>query len=80
MGLQTSRQWLALPVSIIIGAVVLAAAILVSNQYQIVNSTEAFTVFRLNRWAGVIEICFIDAETVSGDKGLAGAKLACKDK
>ena len=46
------------PLAIIIGATLIAAAILATNHWQIVSTSgSAAIVDRLNRWTGSIQIC-----------------------
>lgn len=61
--------------SIIIGAALIAAAILVTNHWAIVSAPNGLIAARLNRWTGSIEVCAIDPKTTGA--GLAGAQMAC---
>jgi len=64
------------PVSIIIGAILIAAAILVTNHWQIEYSSAV--VARLNRWTGSIELCALDPRSVgAGATSLSGAQMKC---
>jgi hypothetical protein len=66
------------PASIIIGAVLIAAAMLVVNHWQL-QAVDTSTALRLNRWTGDVEICFFDNKSVRPESGsLAGAKLECR--
>ena len=65
------------PASIIIGAVLIAAAMLVANHWQL-QAVDASTALRLNRWTGDVEICFLDNKSVPESGSLAGAKLECR--
>jgi hypothetical protein len=69
------------PISIIVGAVVgavlIAAAILVVNHWQLVF--DGPTALRLNRWTGDVEVCALDPKSVRPESGsLAGAKFECR--
>jgi hypothetical protein len=64
-------------ISIIVGAIVIAAAILVTNHWEIVSTSGGLLVVdRLNRWTGSIEICAVDPNTIHGSE-VAGARLSC---
>jgi hypothetical protein len=69
------------PASIIIGAVLIAAAMLVAmlvaNHWQL-QAVDASTALRLNCWTGDVEICFLDNKSVPESGSLAGAKLECR--
>ncbi len=64
------------PISIIISACVIAAAILVTNHWQIEYSSAV--VARLNRWTGSIELCALDPSSVGkAATSLSGAQMLC---
>jgi len=64
-------------VAIIAGAVMIAAAILMTNHWQFAISSSGYGVaLRLNRWTGTISICVVDAGSAK-DQFLTGAQLAC---
>jgi len=67
--------------AIIIGAVIVAAAIMVTNHYQLFISehTGLGAAMRLDRWSGTIDICVTDVSTFNG-KDLRGSKLTCEAK
>ena len=65
------------PASIIVGAVLIAAAILVVNHWQL-QVIDTASALRLNRWTGDVEICFLDNKSVPESGSLAGAKLECR--
>ena len=53
--------------AIIVGAVLIAGAILLANHWQVVENPDG-SVVRLNRWTGTVELCQKDA---------AGKPYAC---
>jgi len=64
-------------VAIIAGAILIAAAILITNHWQFAISSSGYGVaLRLNRWTGTISICVVDAGSAK-DPSLTGAVLAC---
>jgi hypothetical protein len=66
------------PLAIVIGAAIIAAAILVTNHWQIMRTQEALVVVRLNRWTGRIEMCMADLGATPSPKTLAGIQLPCR--
>jgi hypothetical protein len=69
------------PTSIIVGAVVIAAAMLgryACRKSLAVAAVDASTALRLNRRTGDVEICFVDNKSVPENGSLAGAKLECR--
>jgi hypothetical protein len=55
------------PAAIIIGAVLIAGVILLTNHYEITPAPDrSETVMRLNRWTGEIDVCAKDGKTTSG--------------
>jgi len=69
-----------IPIAIVAGAAVIAAAILVTNHWQLVPTRESLVALRLNRWTGLIEVCMYDLGTQRDPKSLAGVELACRAK
>ena len=69
-------------VAIVIGAAMIAAAILITNHWQVTylhpEGPISYVVLRLNRWTGVMDICDIDPHTIQADKPLVGAQFSCK--
>jgi hypothetical protein len=65
--------------AIVVGAVLVAAAIMVTNHWTLQTGAADFTTaVRLNRWTGSIDICFLDPSSIAaGAKSLAGARLEC---
>ncbi len=67
-------------IAIIVGAALIAGAILVTNHWTINTTASGLTVgARLNRWTGAIELCDVDVKTLSGSN-IGGGKLACGPK
>jgi hypothetical protein len=69
------------PIAIIVGAALIAAAILVTGHWQIIPPTGdlgAAVVLRLDRWTGTIEICMVDAKTIPNGPSMAGTQLPCR--
>jgi hypothetical protein len=64
------------PISIIVGAVLIAAAMLIVNHWQL-QVIDTASALRLNRWTGDVEI-FLDNKSVPEGGSLAGAKLECR--
>jgi hypothetical protein len=66
-------------IAIVVGAALVAGAILVTNHWTINTPSDGvMTAARLNRWTGEIEVCLIDPQTMAGPNNLRGAKVACK--
>jgi hypothetical protein len=63
-----------------LGTAVIAAAILVTNHWQVVPTQESLVALRLNRWTGLVEVCMYDLGTQRDPKSLAGVELACRAK
>jgi hypothetical protein len=64
-------------IAIVVGAGLIAAAILVTNHWTINTTSDGLTAAaRLNRWTGAIELCAVDVSTLSGSD-VRGAKLEC---
>jgi hypothetical protein len=64
------------PISVIIGACLIAAAILITNHWQIQYSSAV--VARLNRWTGSVELCALDPNSVDkAATSLSGARMVC---
>jgi hypothetical protein len=61
--------------SIALGLVTIAAAILITHHWDVVNTTTA--VLRFNRWTGELQICRIDADYVTAH--VSGTRLECTD-
>ena len=67
-------------ISIVVGAVIVALAIVLTNHWSINTLSDNFMVVaRLNRWTGTIEFCAIDAKTIKGSD-LRSAKVDCDPK
>jgi hypothetical protein len=69
-----------IPIAIVAGAAMIAAAILVTNHWQIVRTQESLVALRLNRWTGLVEVCMFDLDTQRDPKSLAGVELVCRAK
>jgi hypothetical protein len=69
-----------IPIAIVVGTAVIAAAILVTNHWQVVPTQESLVALRLNRWTGLVEVCMYDLGTQRDPKSLAGVELACRAK
>jgi hypothetical protein len=55
------------PAAIIVGAMLVAGVILLTNHYDITPApTGSETVMRLNRWTGEIDACAKDGNAISG--------------
>jgi len=68
------------PIAIVVGSALIAAAILITNHWQLQRAAnDATGAIRLNRWTGKVEICVIEAKSIhpSDINSLAGARLAC---
>ena len=73
-------------VAVIVGALMIALAILVTNHWEVTPRTpQAITlqstapaVYRLNRWTGVIDMCEVDPSTMRNPNSFVGAELTCK--
>jgi hypothetical protein len=64
-------------IAIAFGALLIAAAIMITNHWTINTTADGLLVAaRLNRWTGQIEICAINPKTITGTD-VAGAKLDC---
>jgi hypothetical protein len=68
------------PLAIVVGAAMIATAILVTNHWQVVYTQESLMALRLNRWTGLVEVCMYDPDTQRDPKSLAGVELICKSK
>jgi hypothetical protein len=66
-------------ISVVVGAGLIAMAIMVTNHWAIIpggqNSIAA--TIRLNRWTGSIDVCSLDAKSVSGSNA-SGLQLTCE--
>jgi hypothetical protein len=64
-------------IAIVLGASLIAAAILIVNHWTINTTADGLTAAaRLNRWTGDIELCAVNPKTLSGGD-VAGARLEC---
>ena len=75
------------PVAVIVGALMIALAILMTNHWEVMPRPQAITlrsppptVYRLNRWTGFIDMCEVDTSTMSNPNSFVGAELTCKGK
>jgi hypothetical protein len=71
------------PLAILIGAILIAAAIVGTNRWQIAGGQMEGrfpTIYRLDRLTGAIQVCFIDADSLRFEKSLGGAKFTCEVK
>jgi hypothetical protein len=71
------------PVTIILGAILIAVAIAGTNRWQIVAGPQEGrfrTIFRMDRLTGRVQVCSIDADTLQFERSLAGAKFKCEVK
>ena len=67
------------PIAIVVGAGLIAGAILVANHWQAIPGTELGAMGRLNRWTGQIELCMADTSSITNaHPTLAGVPLHCK--
>lgn len=58
-------------------ATVIAAAILFTNHWEIIESSQG--VMRLDRWNGAIALCALDPDSLSRTAtSFAGARVLCK--
>jgi hypothetical protein len=65
-------------IAILVGAVIIAAAIMATNHWSIRTPSEGVvTATRLNRWTGEIDVCLIDPQTMTNANNLRGAKVDC---
>jgi hypothetical protein len=66
-------------IAIVIGAGLIALAILVTNHWAIMpgGSNSIAATIRLNRWTGAIDVCSISAKSPSGSN-TAGLQLTCE--
>jgi hypothetical protein len=66
-------------IAVVAGAGLIAMAIMVTNHWAIIpggqNSIAA--TIRLNRWTGSIDVCSLDAKSVSGSNA-SGLQLTCE--
>jgi hypothetical protein len=68
-------------IAIVIGAALIALAIIVTNHWTINTPADGVVAAaRLNRWTGEIELCSLDPKTLAGASSLAGGKLECARK
>lgn len=64
-------------VAMMLSGVLIAAAIMITNRWQIAPSPLGkTTVVRLDRWTGRVSLCDLDVTTIKGST-LRGAKLDC---
>jgi hypothetical protein len=57
---------MATPAAIIVGAMLIAGVILLTNHYDVTHATDGSEkVIRLNRWTGAIDICAKDDQAIS---------------
>jgi hypothetical protein len=62
-------------------ATVIAAAILFTNHWEIIQSTISpgiVVTMRLDRWTGSITLCEVDKISLGERTGFAGARVVCK--
>jgi hypothetical protein len=68
------------PCAIVIGAIIVAVAILLTNHWQL-EPIDGGSVYRMNRWTGEVGVCAIDPNSFSaGSNPMAGDELVCKAK
>ena len=74
-------------VAVIVGALMIALAILMTNHWEVMPRPQAITlqsppptVYRLNRWTGFIDMCEVDTSTMRNPNSFVGAELTCKGK
>jgi hypothetical protein len=68
-------------IAIIVGAGLIAAAIMVTNHWSINTPADGVVIAaRLNRWTGQIDLCSINPQSLAGTTGLAGGKVECERK
>ena len=75
------------PAAVIVGALMIALAILMTNHWEVMPRPQAITlqsppptVYRLNRWTGFIDMCEVDTSTMRNPNSFVGAELTCKGK
>jgi hypothetical protein len=66
--------------AIIIAGVIIGASILITNHWQIMQGQNSFSVYRLNRWTGTIDVCVLDPTTMKNPNSFTGAEIICKAK
>jgi hypothetical protein len=67
------------PIATVIGGALIAAAILITNHWELGGNPNLELTLRLNRWNGAVEICSVDAKSFPGNpNSLVGATLACE--
>ena len=67
--------------SIIAAGVLVAAAVLITNHWQITLLNPSIpTVVRLDRWSGVIDVCVLDPASMRNPNSFVGADVNCKAK
>jgi hypothetical protein len=67
-------------IAIAAGAVLIAAAIMVTNHWSINTPSDGVvTAARLNRWTGEIDICLINPRTMPSANNLRGTKVECSE-
>jgi hypothetical protein len=55
------------PAAIVVGAMLVAGALLLANHYEIAPAPDGSGELRLNRWTGEIEKCAKDAKVAGGE-------------
>jgi hypothetical protein len=66
-------------VAIVVGAGLIALAIMVTNHWAIIpgGSNSIAATIRLNRWTGSIDVCSLNAKSVTGSNA-SGLQLTCE--
>ena len=66
-------------IAIVIGAALIAGAILITNHWMIIpgGSNSIAATVRLNRWTGSIDVCSLNAKSVTGSTA-SGIQLTCE--
>lgn len=66
------------PLAIIVGAVLIAASILLANRWAALSPSAGLgAAIRLDRWTGAMTLCTIDASSLKGTS-VAGLPLECR--
>ena len=66
-------------IATIVGAGLIALAIMVTNHWEIIpgGANSIAATIRLNRWTGSIDVCALDAKSVTGSNA-SGIQLTCE--
>jgi hypothetical protein len=84
MGASRVRQALATMSNVwatVFAAVLIAAAIFISNRYTIIDGHYqgmAPVLYRMDSWTGTMEVCVIDPDTMRNPNSVIGARFSCR--